>query len=287
MTASRASVAGWRHNYPEAERLARAGMAEATSPFWKDVAEGNLASIEGAQGHIARSEAGFRAAASIDESNGAMGQYFRRVAQLAQLDLRHEVHVSQAMAMLSDARTRHPLGLIDPSDRQYPELATAYALGGKVDEARSLMDEYARTVPPMMQKSDKERQEALGYIAMAEGHFDEALKNFRAMRVDSPCMLCGTFEVAEAFAKLGQPDSARAYYEEYLVTGGIFRMRADADHLAATYQRLGELYEAKGDRAKARDYYAKLLDLWKTADPELQPIVKDTKERVARLSGEH
>ena len=34
---------------------------------------------------------------------------------------------------------------------------------------------------------------------------------------------------------------------------------------------------------KAREYYAKLLDLWKTADPELQPIVKDTKERLQRL----
>jgi tetratricopeptide (TPR) repeat protein len=107
------------------------------------------------------------------------------------------------------------------------------------------------------------------------------------MRVNNVCILCGTFEMAEAFAKLGQPDSARAYYERYLATGGAFRVRSDMDHLAATYQRLGELYEAKGDRAKAREYYVKLLDLWKTADPELQPIVKDTRERVARLSGEH
>jgi tetratricopeptide (TPR) repeat protein len=65
------------------------------------------------------------------------------------------------------------------------------------------------------------------------------------------------------------------------------RIRLDADHLASAYQRIGELYEAKGDRAKAREYYAKLLDLWKTADPELQPIVKDAKERVARLSAAH
>jgi hypothetical protein len=46
-------------------------------------------------------------------------------------------------------------------------------------------------------------------------------------------------------------------------------------------------YEAKGDRAKARKYYGKLLELWQTADPELQGIVRDTKERVGRLSGEH
>jgi tetratricopeptide (TPR) repeat protein len=56
---------------------------------------------------------------------------------------------------------------------------------------------------------------------------------------------------------------------------------------AATFQRLGELYEARGDRPKAIEYYLKLTDLWKNADPELQPIVKDAHARIARLSAEH
>ncbi len=77
------------------------------------------------------------------------------------------------------------------------------------------------------------------------------------------------------------------YYERYSRSGGAFRSIPRRDHLAATYQRLGELYEAKGDRAHARENYVKLVELWKNADPELQPIVKDAKERVARLSGEH
>ena len=64
-------------------------------------------------------------------------------------------------------------------------------------------------------------------------------------------------------------------------------MYADPYELAATYQRLGEIYEAKGDRKKAIEYYLKLTDLWKSADPELQPIVKDAHARIARLSAEH
>jgi tetratricopeptide (TPR) repeat protein len=287
MKAVRVLAPTWRHDYAEAERRARERVGTASTTFWKDIAVGDLASIEGTQGHLARSEADIRDAEAIDESNGAMGMYFRRVAQLAQMDLRHQVRVSQAIASLSEARVKHPFGPIDPTERQYPQLAVAYALGGKVDDARSLMDEYARSVPPMMQKADPDRYEALGNIALAQGHFDEALKNFQQMRVTNVCALCGTFEVAQAFAKLGQPDSALAYYEQYVSRGDAFRARVDADHLAATYQRLGELYEAMGDRAKAREYYAKLLDLWKTADPELQPIVRDTRERVARLSGEH
>jgi eukaryotic-like serine/threonine-protein kinase len=122
---------------------------------------------------------------------------------------------------------------------------------------------------------------------LADGHFAEALKNFRQMQVANPCIVCGTFEIAQAFAKLGQPDSALAYYQQYVSVTDFARIRLDGDHLASAYQRLGELYEAKGDRAKAREYYGKLLELWKTADPELQPIVKDAKERVARLSAEH
>jgi tetratricopeptide (TPR) repeat protein len=98
---------------------------------------------------------------------------------------------------------------------------------------------------------------------------------------------CGKFEIAQAFAKLGQPDSAIAYYNFTLDTAGTFRVFGDAINLAATYQRLGELYETKGDRKRAVECYEKLIALWKNADPELQPIVKDAKERVARLSGEH
>jgi eukaryotic-like serine/threonine-protein kinase len=284
MRAARMMAPTWRHDYSEAERRAHEWIATTSSPFWKEQAMGDLGSIESTQGHLARADVQIREAAAFDESNGLMGMYYRRMAQLAQMNFRHQVRVDEAMAALTEARTKHPFGSTDPSDRQYPQLAIAYALGGRVDEARSLMNEYARTVPQAAQKSDPDRYEALGSIALADGRPDEAIKYFRQARVENQCVTCGAFEAAEAFAKLGQPDSAMAYYEQYLSTGGPMRVRQDADHLAATYQRLGELYEAKGDRAKARDYYAKLLDLWKTADPELQPIVKDTKERVARLS---
>jgi tetratricopeptide (TPR) repeat protein len=277
----------WRHDYAEAERRGRERVATASTTFWKDVASGDLASIESTQGHLARSEDDIRVAESVDEAAGAMGLYFRRVAQLAQLDIRHQVRVSQALASLSEARAKHPFGPIDPTERVYPQLAIAYTLGGKLDEARSLMDEYARSVPAMVQRSDPDRYEALGNIALTEGHYEDALKNFRQMRVENLCVSCGTFEIAQTFAKLGQPDSALAYYQQYLSRPDFARVRLDSDHLASAYQRLGELYEAKGDRAKAREYYAKLLDLWKTADPELQPIVKDTRERVARLSVAH
>jgi len=56
---------------------------------------------------------------------------------------------------------------------------------------------------------------------------------------------------------------------------------------APTDKRLGELYETRGDRAEARKYYGRFVDLWKDADPELQPVVREVRARLARLAGEH
>ena len=50
--------------------------------------------------------------------------------------------------------------------------------------------------------------------------------------------------------------------------------------------RLGELYEARGDRKRAREYYEKFVTLWKDADPELQPGVKEVRGRLAKLAQE-
>ena len=39
--------------------------------------------------------------------------------------------------------------------------------------------------------------------------------------------------------------------------------------------RLGEIYEARGDRARAAERYGQFVELWKGADPELQPRVTE------------
>ena len=54
---------------------------------------------------------------------------------------------------------------------------------------------------------------------------------------------------------------------------------------AWSLQRLGDLYEAKGNNARALDAYARFVDLWKNADPELQPTVRDVRARIDRLRG--
>jgi hypothetical protein len=57
----------------------------------------------------------------------------------------------------------------------------------------------------------------------------------------------------------------------------------DQDFRAGILQRLGEMYEAKGDFDKTLTHYQAFVELWKDADPELQPRVRDVRGRIERL----
>ena len=47
--------------------------------------------------------------------------------------------------------------------------------------------------------------------------------------------------------------------------------------------RLAELYERRGARADAARYYLRFAELWKDADPGLQPRVALARRRAAAL----
>ena len=71
-----------------------------------------------------------------------------------------------------------------------------------------------------------------------------------------------------AFERAGQPDSALAAYERLPTLGTPVWEEGFKDFTRPScYQRLGELYEGKGDKDKALAYYGKLTTLWKSATP--------------------
>ena len=49
-------------------------------------------------------------------------------------------------------------------------------------------------------------------------------------------------------------------------------------------ERLARLYEAEGNRAAAAGAYTRLADMWVDADPVLEPIVRQARERAAALA---
>jgi tetratricopeptide (TPR) repeat protein len=50
--------------------------------------------------------------------------------------------------------------------------------------------------------------------------------------------------------------------------------------------KLARAYEMLGENEKARDAYSYFVQAWSEADPELQPIVEQAKESIARLGGD-
>ena len=123
-------------------------------------------------------------------------------------------------------------------------------------------------------------------MALAEGRVQDAISAYRAWYDQDRCAVCGLFDLARAYERAGERDSALAVYERAVTTPGLTRFFEEATTLGPTYKRLGELYEERGQLDKARDYYGRFLDLWKSADTELQPVVRDVKQRLVRLTAE-
>ncbi len=96
----------------------------------------------------------------------------------------------------------------------------------------------------------------------------------------------GLPELGRAHDFAGQTDSAIAVYARYLATPEVVRAVTDACYLGLIYRRLGELYDERGQRDKAREHYSRFIELWRACDPRLRPEVAEARERLAVLSGE-
>ena len=130
---------------------------------------------------------------------------------------------------------------------------------------------------------------ALGEIAIDQHRPKDAVSEFHAADTWSdggPADIPSNWAQASlgrAFDLAGEPDSAIAQVEAYSASREPYRLVFDQYFRASIEKRLGELYEAKGDRANAIKHFTQFVTLWKHADPELQPAVRDAEAQIARL----
>ncbi|MGH7656739.1 MAG: protein kinase domain-containing protein, partial [Gemmatimonadales bacterium] len=198
----------------------------------------------------------------------------------------YENDPESAVASLEAGTHRFPLDSVPVADRPYLDLASFYAVTGSPQSARELLREWERTVPEGLRRGSTRARNVEGTILLAEGKPLDALPHLR-FAVDSGCRNCGWgLELGQAYEALGQPDSAVLAYERELEPE-LFGHESDFDSRAIVLRRLGELHEARGNRQKAVEYYTQFTELWKAADPELQPQVREIKDRMARLIGEN
>jgi eukaryotic-like serine/threonine-protein kinase len=239
------------------------------------------------QGRLAEAERQSRLVAEVSERRGLPGTALLTEVMLAQDYVFFRADTVGALKILQSALARHPLSSLPALERPYPELVAAYALAGQTELARRLLTEYQSSVPEGARRGNAEGYRAAGLVALTTGHPDEAIPAFRAMEEQARCPFCGVWELGLAFERANQPDSALAAYERVADSAGIYTKMIEAPRaLAPSLKRLGELYEGRGEKEKAVQSYSRFVDLWKEADPVLQPAVRQAKERLAALSSE-
>jgi len=173
-------------------------------------------------------------------------------------------------------------------------VAGLYALANAPGKARATLAAYDAEIrdTARVRLEGTARHRANGLIAVAERKYDDAIREL--WKSDTlydggpmPCDACTLGAVAQALDLAGKTDESIAMFERMLNSTYPYEFRdVDRSYLAGTYKRLGELYEQKGDKAKAASYYSKFIDLWKNADPELQPKVAEVRKCLAALQAQ-
>jgi eukaryotic-like serine/threonine-protein kinase len=196
----------------------------------------------------------------------------------------------RALKRLDAVTAALPLTSLPELDRPYGDLGVAYAALGRTDRARAVLSQIAQindTVARRNLQPDAHRIQA--EIALTENRPRDAVIEFRKadslpdgpVNGDPSAVL---YNLGRALDKGNQSDSAIAMFEQFLHCQAIERIFTDVVDLPLTQRRLGELYEAKGDRARAAEHYKAFVELWKNADPDLQPQVADVRKKLAGLS---
>jgi tetratricopeptide (TPR) repeat protein len=250
------------------------------------------AEVELVGGHLDSATALNRAAQELQLARGMPG--FPSLAA-AQADILYRDRAVVGIASLDSFVASGEWTAALKADRPYATVALLYALAGAPAKARQILAQYRIELPGVaeseLSRGNTVTVEAL--IAIAEGRLPEAITLGRSILRERdgsapPCRVCGPLALANAFDRMGQLDSATAWYEEYLRVPTIVRFFSgnDAYWLAKVRKRLGELYDQRGERAKAIEQYAALVEQWKDADAELQPAVASVRARLNELRGQ-
>jgi serine/threonine-protein kinase len=285
----RAAIAANEGDYAASERYLHAlGRESQSSRGLQALTAELLARARERSGKLAEAAQYIREEMGHQEARGLPQEYLNGAASLAEFEIVYRNRPAKALTILSAALATHPLDSIPPLDRPLTRLAWIYALAGDLNTGKRLMQQYEREVPEGIRRGMWWRHWAEGYVALADGRKTDALAAFRALYDEAgSCNVCGLYELAGVYDSMGQADSALAFYARAVATPATFgRLFGDGPTLAPSLKRLGELYEAKGDRKKAAEYYGRFVELWKNADPELQPGVKEVRARLARLAQE-
>jgi len=164
---------------------------------------------------------------------------------------------------------------------------------GNIDSAKSSLKKMEALMPKISSPQKTQGYNwLLGEILLAEKSYDEAisaLKDVTQMKMPwlwltQPVISYNLFNtkalLAQAYKEMGDLDQAIELYERLADPnpenreGRLIRPK--------NYYELAKLYEKKGSKTKAIEFYEKFLGLWKDADHGLHEV-EDARKRLALL----
>ena len=225
---------------------------------------------------------------TLEEGRGVPTHPLARPLDSASTDVWFRNKPASAVARLDAALARPAVRSLPVAEKRHLDIASFYALAGRPDRARQVLAEYDRLADTSYKRiAQPFYRLTLGEIALAESQPAEAIRQFKLgdRLPDGPrdsCLACTLEALARAFDAAGMADSAIVTYERYVVDRRPF-LFPDVYALARAHRRLGQLYEAKRDTARAVRNYERFVDLWRNADPPLQPMVAEARARLAAL----
>ena len=265
-----------------AETLARARESARGSPGQRAIAATLQSGLAQTRGRIDDAARLLREALAADRESGDAERIHVRLLALAELHLMAHGDTGRALALLDEVATTH-LPAIDPMDRGYFPLATLYAAAGRGDRARQLLAEYQRVVTPPLPATIPHRVRAA--LAEARGDVGEAIAEWHLEDETEENPLPALAAIGRLHDRLGQADSAIAYYTRYLDTP--FRLRYETDPLWRGHilERLANLHAQRRDTDDAVRYFAMLAELWSDADPPFSARADRARQRLRALAG--
>ncbi|HDT14250.1 MAG TPA: serine/threonine-protein kinase [Candidatus Aminicenantes bacterium] len=276
------------------------------------VRKGDLAEAEAAYRALvgektpAARYSGYRGLGNLLILEGRDRELIKIVAPLAEQfkksglpDLERTCHESLARAYLISGRTEAARNecrkafAIDTGNTDFGNKRSVIHLRGLIHLASNRIDEAEITAGELKafiekglnKKAIRLYDHLMGAIELKRKNFSRAVEYLERAERSLPY---GRYEkaawildtLALTYFSSGDLEKAREKYEHItaLTTGRL----SYGDIYARAFYRLGQIHEKLGDKAKARENYAKFLELWKDADPGFSEV-EDARKRLEVL----
>jgi tetratricopeptide (TPR) repeat protein len=263
-----------------ARELAAARERARGSPAQRSLVATLQSDLALTRGRLDEAEHLIREAMAADLETGDAERYHIRVMALAELLLLARGDTARALALLDEIAAQH-LHAVEPLDRGYSPLAVLYASAGRPDRARRILVERAREITPPLPAAVPHQVNAV--LAEAEGRLEDAVLAWRLQDEAEENPLRALAHLGHLYDRIGQADSAMAYYRRYLETPFRLRYNTDPVWRGVVLERLAALHDERGETREAVRYYAMLAELWADADAPLRARADHARRRIRAL----